>query len=156
MEHVINLLVGITASSGWIATLIIWKVKFCARQRADRNMKLYIKTLEYYQSFSCQLFACMDALCDRKTLEEKGIIVEYLTIDGKKTTEKRKAYDDLLCGAGQATLVADEKTRTLITKLLQSIIKNDMDGKQNECHKKVTDIVNSMNDHLHVLIKKID
>lgn len=74
----------------------------------------------------------------------------------KKTTEKRKAYDDLLCGAGQATLVADEKTRTLITKLLQSIIKNDMDGKQNECHKKVTDIVNSMNDHLHVLIKKID
>lgn len=109
---------------------------FHVRQRAERQMKHYDRTLMFYEELSCQLFSCMDKLCDKEELKNDN-----------------GSYELLKCGAGKAILVATPEIRDLITQLLQSIINNDMKGKNNECHQLVTNIVRLMNEHIQILTK---
>lgn len=104
---------------------------FYLKQKEERKKEHYARTLDYYQDLSCQLFSCMDKLCDREKLKD--------TFDD---------YQLLMCGAGKAVLVADPQTKDLITEFLQSIIKGEMHEKESECHEKATAIINSMNNHL--------
>ncbi|HHT7585843.1 hypothetical protein [Klebsiella michiganensis] len=110
---------------------------FRYNQKAERQMKLYDKTLAYYESLSCELFSCMDKLCDKQKLKES-----------------KESYDRLMCGAGQAILVAPPELRDQISYLLESIISENLESKEKECHKLITSIVKLMNEHLNSLISK--
>ncbi|EAP9632959.1 hypothetical protein NVW17_000905 [Salmonella enterica] len=122
---------------GAIVTALIGLWTFYKHQRAERQMKNYDKTLEYYEALSCQLFSCMDSLCSKEKLKED-----------------KESYEMLKCGAGRAILVSTPEIRDLITQLLQRIINDDLQEKDNECHQIVTNIVRLMNEHLHILTEE--
>ncbi|WP_261242983.1 hypothetical protein [Serratia entomophila] len=141
--------IAVTIISTTVTTLAGIYVYFL-KQRAERRAQRYVKTLEYYESFSCQLFACMDMLCQKIKLS--GQEMEYLSSDdtGQPAWVKGTVYQALLCGAGRATLVASPCTRELIVKFIQNIVHNkDAENDRDACLEQVSTLVNAMNAHLH-------
>lgn len=121
---------------------------YLRKQRSERMMKRYDKTLEYYEAFSCQLFTCLASGCKKEEL--KAVEWQYTVTNsfGEKVDSKDSAYTALLCGAGRATLVADPRTRQLITKLTLHLTDVQSQQAPEVCQQTIRELVKSMNEHL--------
>lgn len=137
----------------WIFTTLIGIWVFYLKEKLRKRSTRYEKTLEYYNDYSCQMFACIDAVCDlnKKQLREKTVVKDK---KGDKEITKRYYNDwyyDLLCASGRATLVADEKTKQKISNLTISIINKSGGNDKGSCHSEVESVLASMNEHLKYL-----
>ena len=147
-----NITIIITAAVTICVTLMQIKSYF--------RMKHYKKTMDCYSGFSCLLFTVLDNMCKKENL--KNLKTEYIGYNehGQQALLKGSTYESLLCAAGRAILVADNKTCQLILKLINDIRSDKISSvNEEECLSRVNQIVEALNAHLrsyeHGLLHKV-